>query len=56
MATDSRPLSDTYEKLEKLYRERIDIYKNTADVIVEDMDTPEAEAEYILAKRMEMIK
>ena len=56
VATDSRPLSDTYEKLEKLYRERIDIYKNTADVIVEDMDTPEAEAEYILAKRMEMIK
>lgn len=54
-ATDSRPLSDTYDKLVKLYNERIDIYKATADVIVPDLTTPEAEAEYILAKRMEMM-
>lgn len=54
-ATDDRPLSDTYEKLKKLYDERIDIYNFTADVIVPDM-TPEAEAEYIITKRLELIK
>lgn len=54
-ATDDRPLSNTFEKLEKLYNERIDIYKNTADVIVPDMETPEAEAAYIITKRMEQI-
>ena len=54
-ATESRPLSNTREKLERLYNERIDIYKATADAVVPDMSTPEAEAEYILAKRMEMI-
>jgi len=54
-ATDDRPLSDTYEKLAKLYAERMDIYRTTADVIVPDMETPEAEAEYILTKRMELI-
>lgn len=52
-ATDDRPLSNTEEKLAKLYTERIELYKATADVIVPDMETPEAEAEYILAKRME---
>ncbi len=54
-ATDSRPLSDTADKLAQLYNERITIYKATADVIVPDMTTPEAEVEYILAKRMEMM-
>ena len=54
-ATDSRPLSDTEDKLVRLYNERADIYRSTADVTVPDMATPEAEAEYILAKRMEMI-
>lgn len=54
-ATDDRPLSDTDEKLAKLYNERMGIYKATADVIVPDMDTPEEEMEYILAKRMERI-
>jgi shikimate dehydrogenase len=54
-ATEDRPLSDTEDKLAKLYAERIDIYKKTADTVVPDMDTPEAEAEYILAKRMELI-
>ena len=48
-ATDDRPLSDTYEKLAKLYAERMEIYRSTADVIVPDMETPEAEAEYILS-------
>ena len=54
-ATEDRPLSDTEDKLAKLYAERIDIYKKTADTVVPDMDTPKAEAEYILAKRMELI-
>lgn len=48
-ATDDRPLSDTYEKLAKLYAERMEIYRSTADVIVPDMETPEAEANYILS-------
>lgn len=55
-ATSDRPLSDTIDKLAKLYAERMDIYKSTADVTVPDMETPEAEAEYILAKRMELIR
>lgn len=46
--TDNRPLSDTADKLKKLYDERIDIYKSTADVIVPDMEKPEKEAEFIL--------
>ena len=33
-ATDSRPLSDDREKLERLYKERYEIYKNTADIVV----------------------
>lgn len=54
-ATSDRPLSDTDEKLAALYTQRLDIYQSTADVIVPDMATPEAEAEYILKKRMERI-
>ncbi|MBO5934212.1 MAG: shikimate dehydrogenase [Clostridia bacterium] len=53
--TDDRPLSDTADKLKKLYNERIDIYKATADVVVPDMATPEEEAEYIIKTRKEMI-
>ena len=48
-------MSDTYEKLARLYAERMDIYRTTADVIVPDMETPEAEAEFIITKRMERI-
>jgi shikimate dehydrogenase len=55
IATDDRPLSNTEEKLKKLYSERIDIYKKTADVTVPDTETPEDAAEYVLAKRMELI-
>ncbi len=54
--TDDRPLSDTYEKLKRLYSERLGIYKSTADLVVPDMTTPEAEAEYILKERLELIK
>ena len=54
-ATSDRPLSNTKEKLTRLYEERISIYRSTADLAVPDMETPEAEAEYILTKRMETI-
>ena len=40
-ATEDRPISNTAEKLQKLYNERIEIYKSTADVIVADAATPE---------------
>ncbi len=53
--TDSRPLSDTADKLKKLYEERIDIYTATADVTVPDMETPEEEAEFILEARTELM-
>ena len=54
-ATDDRPLSNTEDKLARLYNERINIYRYTADVVVPDMQTPQEEAEYILSKRMELI-
>lgn len=47
--TDSRPLSDTPEKLRKLYTERIGIYRNTADVIISDLKNAEEEVAYIRA-------
>ena len=53
--SDSRPLSDTVEKMKKLYAERIGIYRSTADVIVQDLENAEAEAAYILAKREALI-
>ena len=52
-ATADRPLSNTEDKLTKLYNDRIDIYRQSADVTVPDMESPMEEAEYILAKRME---
>lgn len=55
LPTDSRPLSDTADKLKKLYDERINIYKRTADIIVFDMATPEEEAEFILKARTELM-
>lgn len=51
-ATETRPLSDSKEKLEKLYNERKEIYKTTADIIVPDLDAT-LSAEYILSKRRE---
>ena len=54
-ATEDRPLSNSEDKLIKLYNERIKIYRSTADVIVPDMKTAEDEADYILTKRMELI-
>ncbi|MBQ7969624.1 MAG: hypothetical protein IJ293_01385 [Treponema sp.] len=54
-ATQDRPLSDTKEKLAKLYEERIQTYLSTADVIVPDMKTPQEEADFILTKRMECL-
>ena len=55
-ATDSRPLSDTREKLERLYAERMGIYLATADAVVPDLASPQAEAEYIITKREELIE
>ena len=54
-ATGDRPLSNTRDKLARLYADRIGLYRGTADVTVPDMETPEAEADYILTKRMELI-
>ncbi len=54
-ATESRPLSDTAEKLKNLYNERYPIYTSTADVTVPDMATAKDEAEYIITKRQELI-
>ncbi len=50
---DSRPLSDTADKLKNLYAERMDIYKKTAEVVVPDMASAEDEAEFILKARKE---
>ena len=55
-ATESRPLSDTDEKLKKLYEERIRIYRETADVIVPNHETPRGAAYHILIKREELCK
>ena len=41
MPTDDRPLSSNREKLEKLYRERIDIYNLSADIKIVPCDTIE---------------
>ena len=54
-ATDSRPLSDTEEKLKRLYAERMPIYQNTANVIVPDLAQPQEEANYITKKRKDLI-
>ena len=54
-ATDDRPLSDTRQKLEALYAERMSVYRETADVTVPDLATPQAEARYITMKREELI-
>ena len=50
--TADRPLSNDETKLKKLYSERIEIYKNTADVIVPDASAQEM-ANYIINKRTE---
>jgi len=55
-ATGDRPLSDTAEKIARLYAERIGIYRATADVVVPDLATAEEEADYIAQKRMELIR
>ena len=54
-ATDDRPLSNTRQKLEKLYADRIEIYRSTADVVVPDLAAAQAEADFITEKRKEMI-
>jgi shikimate dehydrogenase len=53
--TGSRPLSDTRDKLAKLYAGRMGNYIATADVIVPDLATPQEEADFIITKREEHI-
>lgn len=45
MPTSDRPLSDERAKLEKLYEERYELYKETADLIIETDGTKEESAE-----------
>lgn len=52
-ATKDRPLSNTREKLEQLYRERHGIYQSCADVTVSEFSAPQDAADYILQKRTE---
>ena len=54
-ATGDRPLSNTQDKLTRLYNDRIGIYRATADVTVPDLPTAKAEADYIVTKRTELI-
>ncbi len=54
-ATQSRPLANTYEKLKKLYEQRLETYKTTADAVVPDMETPQALADAVIEKRKEPI-
>lgn len=54
-ATDSRPLSDTTEKLKQLHTERMPLYLETADVVVPDLPEPVEEANYIMMKRKDLI-
>ena len=54
-AAGNRPLANTEEKIKKLYQERMPVYRAAADVTVPDMESAEAEAAAIIARRMEMI-
>ncbi|MBR6530368.1 MAG: shikimate dehydrogenase [Clostridia bacterium] len=54
-ATSDRPLSDTSEKLAKLYEQRRPVYLACADVTVPDFATPKETADYILSKRTETL-
>ena len=42
--TDDRPLSDDFEKMKRLYEERYEIYRETADVIIDAAGTEEETA------------
>jgi shikimate dehydrogenase len=56
VASDDRPLSNTPEKLAKLYFSRIERYKTTADIIVPRVSSVGEEVNYILTKRTEKIQ
>ena len=47
LPTDDRPLADTREKLERLYRERMPIYRAAADAVISVGETPEETARAI---------
>lgn len=46
--TDDRPLADEVSKIERLYRERIDIYMNTADYIIDGDCEPNDVADSVI--------
>lgn len=48
LPTKSRPLASTVSDIEKRYNERIDIYNDTADVVIKPQKTPELTADIIL--------
>ena len=48
LPTKSRPLASTVSDIEKRYNERIDIYNDTADVVIKPQKTPELTADLIL--------
>lgn len=53
VATDDRPLSSERSKLEKLYAERYDVYRMSAELIIDANRTPEEEAREILKELRE---
>ena len=46
--TDDRPLADEKAKIERLYRERIDVYMDTADYIIDGDCDPEDVADSVI--------
>ena len=52
MPSADRPLADSGEKVERLYRERLPIYERTADVDVPVTGTPDDTAQILLSKRL----
>lgn len=52
LPTGDRPLADTRDKVDKLYRERLPLYLRTADTSVKVTGTPEHTAETLLRARL----
>ena len=50
LPTDDRPLADSREKIERLYRERTPVYRASADEVVPVAGTPEDVAKEIISR------
>ncbi|MCR5295974.1 MAG: hypothetical protein K6E17_01070 [Clostridiales bacterium] len=50
LPTDDRPLADSREKIERLYRERTPVYRASADEVVPVAGTPENVAKEIISR------